>query len=63
MMILKAAAAILISISLAQCIKLPLKSGQIGNRMVTMDSEDNRVKLACVNWYGAHMEDMVVNGD
>lgn len=31
--------------------------------MVTMDSEGERVKLACVNWYGAHMEDMVVNGE
>jgi len=44
------------------CIKFPLKSGQVGNRMVTMDSDGNRVKLVCVNWYGAHMEDMVVNG-
>jgi len=40
----------------------PLQSGQVGNRMVTMDSNGQRVKLACVNWYGAHMEDMVVNG-
>ena len=43
-------------------VKFPLRSGQQGNRMVTVDSEGNRVKLVCVNWYGAHMEDMVVNG-
>ena len=30
--------------------------------MVTVDAEGERLKLACVNWYGAHMEDMVVNG-
>jgi len=30
--------------------------------MVTVDSTGERVKLACVNWYGAHMEDLVVNG-
>merc|ERR1711872_476839 len=40
----------------------PLKSGQVGHRMVTMNANYDRVKLACVNWYGAHMEDMVVNG-
>jgi len=40
----------------------PLQSGRVGDRMVTMDANGNRVKLACVNWYGAHMEDMVVNG-
>ena len=42
--------------------QFPLKTGQMGKRMVTMDSGGQRVKLACVNWYGAHMEDMVVNG-
>ena len=31
--------------------------------MVTMDSDGERVKLGCVNWYSAHMEDMVVNGE
>ncbi len=40
----------------------PLTAGKVGTRMVTVDSEGHRVKLACVNWYGAHMEDMVVNG-
>ncbi|XP_023338666.1 uncharacterized protein LOC111709274 [Eurytemora carolleeae] len=46
----------------ASSINFPLESGRIGNRMVVMDSTGARVKLACVNWYGAHMEDMVVNG-
>jgi endoglucanase len=27
-----------------------------------VDAAGARVKLACVNWYGAHMEDFVVNG-
>merc|ERR1711874_779137 len=43
-------------------ITFPLRSGQQGNRMGTVDSDGKRVKLVCVNWYGAHMEDMVVNG-
>ena len=30
--------------------------------MVVVDSAGARVKLACVNWYGAHMEGHVVNG-
>ena len=27
-----------------------------------MDADSARTKLACVNWYGAHMEGHVVNG-
>lgn len=27
------------------------KAGQVGRRMVTVDSTGERVKLACVNWY------------
>ena len=27
-----------------------------------MDADGARAKLACVNWYGAHMEGHVVNG-
>ena len=55
---------LVLSILIQSCIliKFPLRSGQVGNRMVTMDSDMTRVKLVCVNWYGAHMEDMVVNG-
>ena len=49
-------------LSLSTEIRFPLRAGQVGTRMVTVDSEGERVKLACVNWYGAHMEDMVVNG-
>merc|ERR1719495_725079 len=43
-------------------ITFPLSAGTVGDRMVTVDANGNRVKLVCVNWYGAHMEDMVVNG-
>merc|ERR1711887_276219 len=43
-------------------ITFPLQTGQVGTRMVTMVGNGNRLKLACVNWYGAHMEDLVVNG-
>merc|ERR1719192_3003201 len=43
-------------------VAFPLNAGQVGRRMVTVDSSGERVKLACVNWYGAHMEDLVVNG-
>jgi endoglucanase len=28
-----------------------------------IDNNGTRVKLACVNWYGAHMENYVVNGE
>ena len=27
-----------------------------------IDAKGNPVRLACVNWYGAHMERYVVNG-
>jgi endoglucanase len=37
---------------------LPLKTR---SRWI-VDQNDNVVKLACVNWYGAHMEEFVVNG-
>ena len=30
--------------------------------MRVVDNSGARVKLACVNWYGAHMEGHVVNG-
>ena len=50
-------------ISLASCSNiLPLSTGELGGKMAIVDSEGNRVKMVCVNWYGAHMEDMVVNG-
>eukprot|EP00088_Acartia_fossae_P046304 TRINITY_DN4998_c0_g1_i2.p1 TRINITY_DN4998_c0_g1~~TRINITY_DN4998_c0_g1_i2.p1 ORF type:complete len:374 (-),score=39.35 TRINITY_DN4998_c0_g1_i2:51-1172(-) len=53
---------ILFTVSSALGFQLPLNAGQKGDRMVIVDSNYERVKLACVNWYGAHMEDMVVNG-
>lgn len=37
---------------------LPLSTD--GSKIV--DTENNMVRLACVNWYGAHMERYVVNG-
>ena len=37
---------------------LPLSTE--GSRIV--DSQGNTVRLACTNWYGAHMERYVVNG-
>ena len=43
-------------------IKFPLKSSSQNGKMVIADSSGERVKLACVNWAGAHMEEMVVNG-
>lgn len=39
-------------------VSLPLKTR--GKRIV--DSNNNTVRLRCVNWYGAHMQDMVVGG-
>ena len=41
---------------------LPLTTADVGGTMVVVDSANVRVKLACVNWYGAHMENYVVNG-
>ena len=43
-------------------LSLPLTTGEIGGKVVVIDSAEQRVKLACVNWYGAHMEGFVVNG-
>ena len=45
-------------------IPLPLSTATMddGNRVVVVNAEGDRVKLACVNWYGAHMEGHVVNG-
>merc|ERR1719400_2796167 len=40
----------------------PLSTGEVEGRVVVVDSDGARVKLACVNWYGAHMEGHVVNG-
>ena len=40
----------------------PLTTAPVDGRMVVVDSLGDRVKLACVNWYGAHMEGHVVNG-
>ena len=41
---------------------LPLSTATIGDKVVVVDAEGARTKLACVNWYGAHMEGHVVNG-
>ena len=41
---------------------LPLTTGELGGKMVIVDSQGARVKMVCVNWYGAHMEGHVVNG-
>ena len=30
--------------------------------MVIADSNGQRVKLGCVNWYGFQLEDMIANG-
>jgi endoglucanase len=45
-----------------KALSLPLTTGEVGGRVVVVDSAGERVKLACVNWYGAHMEGYVVNG-
>ena len=52
----------LFSFSLTSCQNLPLSTGEVGGKMVIVDSQGVRVKMACVNWYGAHMEGHVVNG-
>jgi len=41
---------------------LPLSTGTVSDKVVVVDADGARVKLACVNWYGAHMEGYVVNG-
>merc|ERR1719427_586692 len=41
---------------------LPLGTAAVGSKVVVVDAAGTRVKLACVNWYGAHMEGHVVNG-
>ena len=48
--------------SLSSCQRLPLTTGEVGGKMAIVDSQGARVKMACVNWYGAHMEGHVVNG-
>ena len=48
--------------TLASCQSLPLSTGEVGGKMAIVDSQGARVKMACVNWYGAHMEGHVVNG-
>ena len=40
----------------------PLTTAEVGGKVLVVDSAGDRVKLACVNWYGAHMEGHVVNG-
>lgn len=40
----------------------PLKSAEVNGKMAIVDSDNTRVKFACVNWYGFHIEEMVVNG-
>ena len=39
-----------------------LTTADVGGHMRVVDDSGTRVKLACVNWYGAHMEGHVVNG-
>ena len=39
-----------------------LSTGEVNGVVRIVDSLGARVKLACVNWYGAHMEGYVVNG-
>lgn len=53
-----------INIFLAQQsnISFPLTGQEIGNKMVIADSNGQRVKLGCVNWYGFQLEDMIANG-
>ena len=48
--------------SLTSCLRLPLTTNEVGGKMAIVDSNGDRVKMACVNWYGAHMEGHVVNG-
>ena len=49
--------------SISECsISFPLTTGTIGDKVVVVDADGARAKLACVNWYGAHMEGHVVNG-
>ena len=40
----------------------PLTTSDLDGKMVVVDTTGSRLKLACVNWYGAHMEGHVVNG-
>jgi hypothetical protein len=32
------------------------------NAKTCISFSGERIKLACVNWYGFHLEDMVING-
>lgn len=45
-------------LSLGSCVQLPLSTK--GNKIV--DAAGAEVRLACVNWYGAHLERYVVDG-
>ncbi|KAL1503291.1 hypothetical protein AB1Y20_011343 [Prymnesium parvum] len=40
----------------------PQRMPLLGQGRFIVDSQGNRAKLACVNWYGAHMETYVVGG-
>merc|ERR1719192_3229201 len=53
---------LLLSLSWTKGLLLPLTTAEVEGRVVVVDSAGARVKLACVNWYGAHMEGHVVNG-
>ena len=39
------------AVVLTDAIKFPLEAGTDGDRMVIKDSNGDRVKLACVNWF------------
>ena len=41
---------------------MPLTTGTIGDKIVVVNADGAHTKLACVNWYGVHMEGHVVNG-
>ena len=47
-----------VSAELISADRLPLRTS--GSRIV--DAQGRRAKLACVNWYGAHMEQHAVSG-
>ena len=55
-------ALMMVMVSSARAQVFPLTTAVVGGRVVVVDSAGDRVKLACVNWYGAHMEGHVVNG-
>ena len=53
---------LLVSLSWTQGLLLPLTTAEVEGKVVVVDRAGARTKLACVNWYGAHMEGHVVNG-